>query len=101
MHFNRQRKVRLCFSINENYLKKASIIFMFSFFYDMSWPATEGKVEINQFRSKDNKLQNTSRQQFDMAAGVCLNDQVATGVQIDIHIWKNRLLLSLSWTIQY
>jgi hypothetical protein len=92
MQFNRRRKVRLNFSINENYLKKASIIYMFNFFNDMSWPATQGIVEIIKLNNIEVKSQNNIQQQFDMAAGVCLNDQVATCVQTDIAIWKETFI---------
>jgi hypothetical protein len=81
-----RRKVRLTFSAFQSFTKKASLIYFFNFFNDISWPATKGEVEILFSVSKGNylikNLQNNSKQQFDMAAMVALNASKATGVQI-------------------
>jgi hypothetical protein len=96
MHFNCQRKVRFNFSINENYLKKASIIFMFNFFNDKSWPATQGKVEVSNFKNnKEIILRNNLNHKLDVTAGVCLNDQVATGMQVQNIICEKTLRLTI------
>jgi hypothetical protein len=40
-----RRKVGWLFLIFQNFVKKASLIYFFNFFNDMSWPATQGKVK--------------------------------------------------------
>jgi hypothetical protein len=95
MHLNIRRKVRLNFSIDLNYIRKTSILFLFSFFSDLSWPATEGKVRSFQKNDVRNYLQSYSLKRFDMAAVNKLKAQKAIGMQIDIKVikFKNHITL--------
>jgi hypothetical protein len=74
--------------MNQNYVKKASLMFLFSFFNDMSWPATQGNVEVIVFREEEIYLQNNSIQQLDMAAIYTLKAEIATGVRSDIQNFR-------------
>jgi argininosuccinate synthase len=78
-----RKKVGFTSLMYQGFVKKASLIYLFNFFHDMSWPPTQGEVEILLRKGNYYCLQNHSKQQLFMAAVFKLNAP-ATGVRIDI-----------------
>jgi hypothetical protein len=84
MHLNGQRKVRSIFSMELNYGRVVSIMFLFSFFNDKSWPATQGRARMFQNNNRD-CFRSDINKWFDMAAVTIHNAEKATGVQINMN----------------
>jgi hypothetical protein len=69
---------------------------LFNYLFNMSFPRTQGSsfailllmLLMMLFQRRNYVFIMQQNKQIDMAAGVCLNDQVATGVQFDIEFEK-------------
>jgi hypothetical protein len=83
MQLIRQRKVRSKVKVVVNCRKIVSILFLYTFFKDKSWPATQGRVKTIQNDVRE-LIESYLIKWYDMAAVEKLNTSMVTGVQTNI-----------------
>jgi hypothetical protein len=107
LHLINQKKVRLRCSIDGNYLKKVSILYLFNYFDYKSWPATQGRAKILMLKNDVRDYHylheySIERSKCTTVGKRTLFSQNVTGMyncECDRHIFMDELKLTVSLNI--